>query len=142
MPSRSLEDVVTAVCRIALHEGNDSAVMLLEHSGYLEYQGEITMELLRDRLAIDPALVDVWQTWCDDDRSAPMWLFRTVRPGAYEVALVERGGTTMRLEFADRTQACAAYLIRELELIASARDVWRRPWAALGRWLSGRRPSV
>lgn len=143
MPSRHLDEVVASVCRIALDGGNTSDVTLLERSGYLERRDEITVELLRDRLASEPSLIEAWQTWCEDDRSSPMWYFRTIGPGASEVVYVENGRRALHLEFADRTQACAEYLIRELDLIASARDVWRRPWAAFGRWLVGRfRPPI
>ena len=136
----SLDDVVAAICRMPLDRyGKDSHVDLVERSGYLDHRREVTVERIYDCLANDPALIDAWQDWCDDNRSTPAWYFRTLGPGEFEVGHFNRSGTTtVRLRFDDRQRACAEYMLRDLEMLGVWAEHWLRPWSAirkrLGRW--------
>lgn len=128
----SLDEVVAEICRVPLDPRGLSHIDLLGMAGYLDHRGELTVERVYDCLADDPALVDSWQEWCDDNRSTPAWYFTTLGPREFEVGHVARdGNTTERLTFDDRRLACAEYIVREVEQLAGYAEAWLRPWTAL-----------
>lgn len=133
----SLDEVVAEICRMPLDPHGRSHIDLLERTGYLDHRGELTVERVSQCLAADPALVDAWQQWVDDNRSTPAWYFTTRGPREYEVGNIARdGSTTERLTFDDRTLACADYIVREVDQLAGYAEAWPRPWTALRRRLT------
>lgn len=127
---RTLDEVADAIVRLPLDErANLSHVDLINRSGYMARRGQVSVGDLYRRLAPEPALVEAWQGWVDDNRGYPAWYFRPIGGGRFEVGHLDRRlNTTKRHVFDEYARACAEYVHREIEDLANAAEIWRRPW--------------
>ena len=104
---------------------------VLETSGYLDAPAILTSNAVQDVLRANPTLVDEWVVYSDNQR-CDGWVFRE-KDGEYEVyrksieGAVEvdtntwRGGQYIvheRFTFDDRIEACAEYVVREVQALA------------------------
>lgn len=139
MTESDLEDLITALCRIPedfKRRGNVSAIELVDASGYLDHRGEVTVEILHERFASNPELIDAWEAWSDDNRSSPAWFVRERGAHNFEVGRMDRRGKITTLyTFDDRALACAEYVRREIDQLADHAEWWFHPWRQIKRRL-------
>lgn len=125
--------VIKLLCRLPLdfRMGNSSMTALVEASGYLHASETLTRESVGEVLKGDRSLVDEWELYSENQR-CDGWVFREEN-GQYEVFRASTEGATEvdtntwvggryvvheRFTFDDRTEACAEYVVREIQLIA------------------------
>ena len=90
---------------------------LLCQAGYFENHSQISEGSIREQLTQHPECVDEWARWSEDKRSSSGWYFEhNGRTGKYVVGyFADDAGRGRPLEFGDRTDACAAFIKREIE---------------------------
>ena len=114
--------------------GTESAVSLVEKSGFLELPEALVSERLITLLRENPSVVETWLIWSENKRTDEGWVLRENEElfevfhfsaiGASPVPGVPcgwRGGTYVVSEkqvFNDRFEACAEYIKREIRSIA------------------------
>ncbi|MBV8979223.1 MAG: hypothetical protein JO261_07110 [Alphaproteobacteria bacterium] len=98
-----------------------SSVSLVERSGYLEFPKALSPNRVELYLRDNPALVDAWQIWSEDQRTSPAWAFE--HKGAEYCVHLAPGGE--RLSFTDRYKACAEFVVRQI--LSIARHAKKRP---------------
>jgi hypothetical protein len=91
-----------------------SAIALVQRSGYLENPAEFTRESVLGVLRANPSLIEDWMIWSQDQRTSPAWAFDTHEDG-YRVVLAPGG---KKMIFADKFEACAEFVIRQIRSIA------------------------
>ena len=146
-----LDAVVRAVCRLPVDFslGGVSSVDLVERSGYIARQADVTVPRLAACLEVHPDWVSAWFGWSADNRSSPAWWVGGIGGDRYQVGYSDIRGQaeTPPIEVLGKAQACAEYVKRELEQIA---EIAQRPtydeqrlWRALRRreTTPGRPPS-
>lgn len=108
MPAEStIDEVVDAIVRLPLEERDSlSHVDLINRSGYMSRRGEVTVGDLYRRLAAEPALVEAWQGWVDDNRGYPAWFFRPIGDGRFEIGYLDRRLNMTERQVFDRVRAC------------------------------------
>ena len=95
--------------------GDRSMVDLLAISGYMPDLTPLTRDDLVAVLRGEPTLVDAWLTHSVDKRTPSGWYFSS--ENASFVVGFSPGGP--RVAFADQTEACAEFVLREIDAIAN-----------------------
>ena len=126
---------LSGLCHLPLdfHAGNTSPIALVQSSGFMSSNEFLTHPAVLEVLQCEPSLIDEWQTWSDDKRANQGWVFQgSKRP--YEVyffsvfgrrvdeftLIPESVAVDERLEFTDRAEACAEFIVREIKSIAAS----------------------
>jgi hypothetical protein len=95
--------------------GDLSAYAILEQSGYFDRHVHVTPDLLAAVLASDASLVDDWLALSENKRTSSGWYFRQ-NPTGFTVAFVDEAGNKVDERiYADRIEACAEFIKREVE---------------------------
>ena len=118
-----LDETVDTVCRLPTDYASFriyTAVELLRRSGYVAVRSEVTVERLAASLAAHPDWVEAWFAWSAENRARMHWFIRDCGPEKWEIAWFDGDANRRSMSFADRTRACAEYVLRELESIAAA----------------------
>jgi hypothetical protein len=118
-----LDETVDTVCRMPIDYASFriyTAVELIRRSGYVAARAEVTVERLAASLAAHSDWVDAWFAWSAENRARTHWFIRDCSPEEWEVARLDGDANRRSMVFADRTRACAEYVLRELESIADA----------------------
>ncbi len=116
-----LDETVDTVCRLPIDYASFriyTAVELLRRSGYVGVRSEVTVERLAASLAAHSDWVDAWFAWSAETRSRTHWFIRDCGQEEWEVAWFDGDANRRSMAFANRTRACAEYVLRELESIA------------------------
>ena len=118
-PSPDLDSisVAAAVCRLPVvfrSMGDHSMVDLLAISGYRPGLTSLTRDGLVAVLRGEPTLVDAWLTQSVDKRGPSGWFFSSENP-SFVVGFYPRGP---RMAFTDPTEACAEFILREVDAMA------------------------
>jgi hypothetical protein len=116
------ELVVEAVCRLPvdyIEFGDRSPVELVRRSGVRGRLEDLSLDQVVRCLDRHPDWVDAWIGWSEDLRGSPTWYIRADEAdGGFEVGYLDRARLSNQQRFSDRTRACAAYILHEIELIA------------------------
>jgi hypothetical protein len=121
--SRSIDEVVTAICRLPLDYkeiGSASAVTLVERSGYLPRRADVTTGRLAAALAEHPDWIQAWFDWSDDKRTDRGWYLVEAGPMEFWVGYIHLGASLRSepLRFDDKGRACAVFIRHEVGQIA------------------------
>jgi hypothetical protein len=91
-----------------------SSIALVQNSGYLERPTDLTRKSVLGVLRKSPSLIDEWLLWSENQRTTPAWAFYEVANG-YRVHLV---GGDEEMVFTDKFEACAEFVMRQIQSIA------------------------
>jgi len=96
--------------------GDVSVVALVEESGYDNTNTSSLRQAIEQQLRARPALIEDWLGYSADKRTSRGWYFQD--DPVPIVAYFESGvGRSREQRFTDRAQACAEFIMRELESI-------------------------
>lgn len=91
---------------------------LLKETGYFDVHHKISVNAIRDALHADSARVIEWLQLSEDKRSDAGWYFRRSDKGNYEVGYFSlKANDIPSVKYSDSTEACAAFIKREIEEI-------------------------
>jgi hypothetical protein len=111
--------IISRVVRLALEfhdRGDVSMHSLLRESGYFEVAGKITESDVLQALKESPGSVVSWQRWSESKRTGSGWFLTQTDQGRYMVGYLRDGKLTEQCEtYADVTEACAAFIMREVK---------------------------
>ena len=97
------------------NEGSMSTYELVRQTGYLEVYDEISEAGIRDTLARYPECADQWISYSEDKRTTSGWYIKQ-EEDAYKVGyLSPKGAKEIEIRYANRSDACAAFIKHELE---------------------------
>jgi hypothetical protein len=107
------EEVLQSVCSLPIHYRtlNLSPISLVQRSGYLDAPKAMTRERISAYLRAHPELIDAWESWVEDARSA--WCQKTDKGYA-----VYSGPKAKPQIFKDRFEAWAEVIVRNVRHIA------------------------
>jgi hypothetical protein len=97
---------------------NKSIYTLLKESGYFEAHDRVPESAIRDVLLDFPECVREWAMFSEDKRTSYGWFWRRRAKGRHEIGCQPKSGDTAQLiEYLDETDACAAFIKREVDEI-------------------------
>ena len=100
--------------------GNVSIFSLLEGTGYFGLHNEVSVSDIRNALARDPACVQEWMRYIDDQRCSSSWYFVLNDEGLYEVGFYDSNTEPARsnqVVYENAMDACAAFIKHQIESI-------------------------
>ncbi len=92
-----------------------SIYSLLKESGYFELHNQISEANIFDELIKHSECIDQWLNWSADKRSSSGWYFKQNENGKYIVGFFPPTENLKITEYLDITEACAAFVKREIE---------------------------
>ena len=96
--------------------GNVSIQDLLQETGYFEIHDEVSSERIHEELIQHPECVDEWMSYSEDKRSSSGWYLKQKDRDTYVVGFYNgKGGKNAQIRYADRIDACAAFIKHEAE---------------------------
>lgn len=98
-------------------EGNVSIYALLKESGYFELHDQISETDIFEGLAQHIKSIDQWLSWSEDKRSSSGWYFKQNDNKKFSVGYFPPNEDLQTVEYIDKTEACAAFIKREIENI-------------------------
>lgn len=105
-----------------MHSDDKSPFALLKETGYFELHNEVSVSDIRNALARDPACVQEWMQYIDDQRCSSSWYFVLNDEGLYEVGFYDSNTDPARsnqVVYENAMDACAAFINHEIESIRS-----------------------
>ena len=106
-----------------MHSEDKSPFALLKESGYFELHDQVSVSDIREALTRDPASVQEWMQYVDDQRCSSSWYFDfDADDNQYEVGFFDINANpnrSNRVQYENATDACAAYIKHEIESIRS-----------------------
>jgi hypothetical protein len=112
---QKIADEIATLPRTFSLRANVSILALLRDRGYFEAHDQIPEAEIRAALIRSPEGVQQWMQYSGDKR-ATGWYVTQDDEGRYEVGCVVEGGDRCsQVEYKDRTDACAAFIKREIE---------------------------
>ena len=94
---------------------NKSTISIVQESGYFELYNKINEEQIAAMLQNHPQTIENWLQWSEDKRSGG-WYFTKGGENEYGVGYYPDYNFDF-MDFSDKFKACAAYIIREIEMI-------------------------
>jgi hypothetical protein len=88
---------------------------LVSATGYERHRKTISVDEIRQALAERPELADEWIDYSADRRVTQGWYYRPVSTGEFEVGYAGVATEGREHVFGDKLQACAEFVIRELD---------------------------
>jgi hypothetical protein len=119
LPDPDMMSVAGAVCRLPVlfrSTGDRSMVDLLAISGYTPGLTPLTRDVLMVVLRVEPTLVDAWLTHSVDKRTPSGWYFSSENTSS----VVGFHPDGPRFTFADPIEACAEFILREVDGLAES----------------------
>jgi hypothetical protein len=101
-----------------------SPFALLKETGYFELHNEVSVSDIRNALARDPACVQEWMQYIDDQRCSSSWYFVLNDEGLYEVGFYDSKTDPARsnqVVYENAMDACAAFIKHQIESIRSGK---------------------
>lgn len=95
---------------------NKSIYSLLQESGYFESNNLINEDQIAEMLHKHPQSIDDWLRWSENKRTSSGWYFKKDEKERYGVGHYP-DNNFQYMVFADKFQACAAYIKREIDTI-------------------------
>jgi hypothetical protein len=119
-PVTATQEIARRICEIPaeFHRRAVSVVQLVWDSGCESADAVSLRRALEERLRTHPELIDDWLTYSADKRTSSGWFFQdddVVTVGYFEA---DRG-ISHEQHFSDRLQACAEFIMREIESIGA-----------------------
>ena len=96
---------------------NVSIYTLLKETGYFEMYKNINETDVLNELAIHPEFINMWFSWSENKRSSSGWYIKQNDNSTYTVGYFPTNKDMPQLEFFDIKEACAAFIIKEIEEI-------------------------
>jgi hypothetical protein len=117
-----MNDIATEIVTIPrkFHTRDMSIFDLLKETGYLELHKEVSVSDIRNALALDPACVQEWMQYIDDQRCSSSWYFALNDEGLYEVGFYDSNTDPARSDqvvYENAMDACAAFIKHQIESI-------------------------
>ncbi len=114
---QTLDETVARVCHLACNfyaVGNPSPSDLFKASGYREHRDAVGESILHGYLSRHSELIDGWRRYSEDKR-CDGWYFAEEPGGTYRVGHAPKVVSKNERRFADRAEACAAFVKCEME---------------------------
>jgi hypothetical protein len=92
----------------------------LDATGYFELRDQVSESDIRNALVRDPACVQEWMQYIDDQRSSSSWYFALSDENLYEVGFYDSNADPARsnqVVYDNAMDACAASIKRQIESI-------------------------
>ena len=103
------------------HTRATSIFDLLKETGYFELHNGVSVSDIRNALARDPACVQEWMQYIDDQRCSSSWYFVLNDEGLYEVGFYDSNADPARsnqvVQYENAMDACAAFIKHQIESI-------------------------
>ncbi len=96
-------------------ENDQSIYSLLQNTGYFDLYDQVQENQITEALAEHSECIDHWMEWSEDKRSGSGWYFIQNDQGKYIVGYYPEQEGFEPIEYAERKEACAAYIKREIE---------------------------
>jgi len=96
---------------------NVSIFTLLKETGYFEKYNQINENDILYELTIYPEFINKWFCWSENKRSRSGWYIKQNENNTYSVGYFPANRNIPQLEYFDIKEACAAFIIREIEEI-------------------------
>jgi hypothetical protein len=113
------DDVINNLIRIPrmlCHQPDMSLDSLLEQSGYLGTHDEISESAIRGALTQNPDCIPDWSLLSENKRTSAGWFFIEEETDRYIVGYIDPvAGQVEKREYSDASEACAAFIKREVE---------------------------
>lgn len=101
-----------------MHSDDKSPFALLKETGYFELHDQVSVDDIRNALVRDPASVQEWMQYIDDQRCSSSWYFVLNDDGLYEVGFFDSNtdpAYSNQLLYENAMEACAAFIKHEIE---------------------------
>jgi hypothetical protein len=95
--------------------GNASIYSLLKETGYFENHKDVNETTILKYLVNHAECVNQWLCWSEDKRSTSGWYLRKNEDGKYIVGYFPIEKKFQSIEYSDITEACTAFIKREIE---------------------------
>jgi hypothetical protein len=117
-----MNDIATEIVTIPrkFHTSDMSIFDLLKETGYFELHNEVSVSDIRNALARDPACVQEWMQYIDDQRCSSSWYFALNDKNLYEVGFYDSNADPARsnqVAYDNAMDACAAFIKHQIESI-------------------------
>ena len=114
---------ISKICSMANDfktSGNKSMIQLLKESGYKDHEKHIARHEIQKFLEIHPALIDSWEGYSLDKRCSSGW-YLVHENSEWIVGYYKSGGKENEQTFQSGFEACAVFILNELERIAGSK---------------------
>ena len=115
-----MSDALSKVCSMPndfMTSANKSMVQLLKDSGYMWHKDEVTQDEIIKFLKAHPDHTESWEGYSADKRSSTGWYL--LREGnIWTVGYFNIGGKEREQRFNSSFEACAVFILNELEELA------------------------
>lgn len=119
MRAMSVAQTISTLIHLPRHFsslGNVSFYSLLKESGYFAVHDQVSESAIREAIVRHPECVEEWIRFSEDKRTNSGWFFHRDAAGCYAVGYFRVGvGVVQRIEYTEATEACAAFIKREVE---------------------------
>jgi hypothetical protein len=115
-----MSDVISKVCSMPRDfkvSRNKSMIQLLKKSGYLEHKNDVVKDEVIKFLKNHSDLVEDWQIYSLDKRTSTGW-YLLHEDSVWTVGYLNIGGREKEYKFTTGFEACAVFIIYELEQLA------------------------
>ena len=114
--------MVTEIVTIprTMHSEDKSPFALLKETGYFELHDQVSVSDIREALIRDPACVQEWMQYIDDQRCSSSWYFALNDENLYEVGFYDSNTDPRRSDqvvYDNAMDACAAFIKHQIESI-------------------------
>ncbi len=118
------ELIIEKICQLPVSfiKENKSIYDLLEDSGYFDNPNIVTTSLIKDYLENNKEVINKWLIYSSDKRTSSGWYFtESDKHGKYIVGYLNNGNRRNETEFSDIDNACATFILNEIESIKTNR---------------------
>src|SRR5690242_331537 len=110
-----MDDIAAEIVTIPrrMHSEDKSPSTLLKETGYFELHDQVSVSDIREALTGDPACVQEWTQYVDDQRCSSSWHFALNDENLYEVGFYDSNADPARrnqVVYDNVTDACAAFI--------------------------------
>jgi len=108
---------VISLCAEFYNKRNVSIYTLLKETGYFDMYNQINETDILYELIIHPEFINNWFSWSENKRSQSGWYIKRNENSTYAVGFFPVNIDIPLLVYSDIKEACAAFIIREIEEI-------------------------
>ena len=121
------EEQLEAICRIPTSLKNQSLSRAVKTSGFGEFREAITERELAAYLASHPQFINDWEGYSLDKRTTSGW-YLVMRGDRWTVGFL--GDARPDEWFHSAAEACAAFMLRDIDRVHCSMSFRRRRWPA------------
>lgn len=119
----SAGEALIRACNLAndYHAQNMSPLALIAESGFRDHRSAIDVEKIKKHVAENPRLISDWMGYSENKRVSSGWYFSADSfDGPYVVGYFPaKDRSRKEKKYSDGIEACAIYIMHELDAIAS-----------------------